>query len=57
MRYFLPHILALSSNSPFWMGMKPGYKSYRSKVFERFPRTAFLMSLPTGPNTKPWSIC
>jgi carboxylate-amine ligase len=40
MRYFLPHILALSSNSPFWMGMQTGFKSYRSKVFERFPRTA-----------------
>ena len=39
MRYFLPHILALSSNSPFWEGMKTGFKSYRSKVFERFPRT------------------
>jgi len=40
MRYFLPHILALSSNSPFWMGMNTGYKSYRCRVFERFPRTA-----------------
>jgi carboxylate-amine ligase len=39
MRYFLPHILALSSNSPFWMGMQTGFKSYRCKVFERFPRT------------------
>jgi carboxylate-amine ligase len=39
MRYFLPHILALSSNSPFWEGTKTGFKSYRSKVFERFPRT------------------
>jgi carboxylate-amine ligase len=39
MRYFLPHILALSSNSPFWMGIPTGFKSYRSKVFERFPRT------------------
>jgi len=39
MRYFLPHILALSSNSPFWMGMDTGFKSYRVKVFERFPRT------------------
>ncbi len=38
-RYFLPHILALSSNSPFWMGMQTGFKSYRGKVFERFPRT------------------
>ena len=39
MRYFLPHILALSTNSPFWMGMETGYKSYRAKVFEHFPRT------------------
>jgi carboxylate-amine ligase len=39
LRYFLPHILALSTNSPFWMGMETGFKSYRSKVFERFPRT------------------
>ncbi len=39
MRYFLPHILALSTNSPFWMGMNSGFKSYRCKVFERFPRT------------------
>ncbi len=37
MRYFLPHILALSTNSPFWMGMNSGFKSYRCKVFERFP--------------------
>ncbi len=40
MRYFLPHVLALSTNSPFWMGMNTGLKSYRSKIFERFPRTA-----------------
>ena len=39
MRYFLPHILALSTNSPFWQGMDTGYKSYRAKVFEHFPRT------------------
>jgi glutamate---cysteine ligase / carboxylate-amine ligase len=38
-RYFLPHLLALSTNSPFWLGRKTGLKSYRSKVFERFPRT------------------
>ena len=38
-RYFLPHIIALSTNSPFWMGMETGYKSYRAKVFEHFPRT------------------
>src|SRR5664279_3713730 len=39
LRYFLPHTLALSTNSPFWMGMQTGFKSYRCKVFERFPRT------------------
>jgi glutamate---cysteine ligase / carboxylate-amine ligase len=39
MRYFLPHLLALSSNSPFWLGMNTGLKSYRTKVFDKFPRT------------------
>ena len=38
-RYFLPHIFALSVNSPFWCGTDTGWKSYRAKVFERFPRT------------------
>ncbi len=38
-RYFLPHVLALTTNSPFWTGFNTGFKSYRSKVFERFPRT------------------
>lgn len=38
-RYFLPHIFALSTNSPFWLGLNTGFKSYRVKVFERFPRT------------------
>ena len=38
-RYFLPHILALSTNSPFWMGMNTGLMSYRCKVFDKFPRT------------------
>ncbi len=38
-RYFLPHIFALSVNSPFWLGERTGWKSYRSKIFERFPRT------------------
>lgn len=37
--YFVPHILALSSNSPFWLGMDTGFSSYRVKVFESFPRT------------------
>jgi len=38
-RYFLPHVYALSTNSPFWIGRETGYKSYRSKVFDKFPRT------------------
>ncbi len=38
-RYFLPHMLALSTNSPFWLGMDTGLKSYRCKVFDKFPRT------------------
>ncbi|HKP87021.1 MAG TPA: carboxylate-amine ligase [Blastocatellia bacterium] len=38
-RYFLPHLLALSTSSPFWIGMKTGLKSYRSEIFKKFPRT------------------
>lgn len=38
-RYFLPHIFALSTNSPFWLGRDTGFKSYRVKVFDKFPRT------------------
>jgi carboxylate-amine ligase len=38
-RYFVPHLLALSTNSPFWLGMDTGLKSYRCKVFDKFPRT------------------
>jgi carboxylate-amine ligase len=39
LRYFLPHLYALSTNSPFWEGRNTGFKSYRSKVFDKFPRT------------------
>jgi glutamate---cysteine ligase / carboxylate-amine ligase len=38
-RYFLPHLLALSTSSPFWMGLNTGLKSYRSEIFKQFPRT------------------
>jgi carboxylate-amine ligase len=38
-RYFLPHLHALSVNSPFWLGENTGLKSYRQMIFERFPRT------------------
>jgi carboxylate-amine ligase len=38
-RYLLPHLLAISSASPFWMGRTTGFKSYRSVMFSTFPRT------------------
>src|SRR5690242_3085033 len=38
-RYMLPHLLCLSSSSPFWMGRETGLKSYRSVIFRNFPRT------------------
>ncbi len=38
-RYMLPHILALTTSSPFWAGRCTGFKSYRSVVFEDMPRT------------------
>lgn len=39
LRYFLPHILALTTSSPFWHGRDTGLKSYRSLVFENMPRS------------------
>jgi len=38
-RYMLPHMLALSTSSPFWVGKQTGLRSYRSEVFTRMPRT------------------
>jgi carboxylate-amine ligase len=38
-RHFLPHLLALSTSSPFWLGRKTGLMSHRSIIFKRFPRT------------------
>jgi len=38
-RYVLPHILALSTSSPFWIGRNTGLKSYRSVIFRAFPRS------------------
>jgi len=38
-RYFLPHLLALSTSSPFWLARNTGLKSYRQIVWQRFPRT------------------
>ncbi|MEM6618821.1 MAG: YbdK family carboxylate-amine ligase, partial [Pseudomonadota bacterium] len=39
MRYFLPHLLALSCSSPFWQGRDTGLGSYRLTVFDNLPRT------------------
>ena len=39
LKYFMPHLLALSTSSPFWEGRQTGLKSYRSAMFKRFPRT------------------
>ena len=39
MRYFLPHLLALSTSSPFWQGRNTGLKSYRLTVFDAMPRS------------------
>jgi carboxylate-amine ligase len=44
-RYLLPHVLALSTSSPFWMGRNTGLKSYRSIVFRDFPRTGIPRTL------------
>ncbi|MEW6368993.1 MAG: carboxylate-amine ligase [Acidobacteriota bacterium] len=38
-RYFLPHILALTTSSPFWLARPTGLKSTRCSIFRRFPRT------------------
>jgi carboxylate-amine ligase len=48
-RYFLPHVLALSTSSPFWLGRQTGLKSYRSVVFRNFPRTG------VPPELRSWS--
>ncbi|WP_136442732.1 carboxylate-amine ligase [Pacificoceanicola onchidii] len=39
MSYFLPHLLALSTSSPFWQGQDTGLASYRISVFDNLPRT------------------
>jgi len=38
-RYFLPHLLVLSTSSPFWEGQNTGLKSYRLTVFDALPRS------------------
>jgi carboxylate-amine ligase len=48
-RYFIPHLLALSTSSPFWQGYNSGLKSYRSVVFEMLPRTGIPHSFRSWP--------
>jgi len=38
-RYFLPHLLVLSTSSPFWQGERTGLKCYRLAVYDELPRT------------------
>src|SRR5881227_3083997 len=47
LRTWLPHLLALSSNSPFWTGRFTGLKSYRAVVWKRFPRSGMPGIMPT----------
>ncbi|MEM9554623.1 MAG: carboxylate-amine ligase [Acidobacteriota bacterium] len=44
-RYFLPHLLALSTSSPFWQGRDTGLMSYRTVIFESLPRSGLPPSL------------
>lgn len=37
--YILPHLLSLTTSSPFWQGKKTGLKSYRLAVWDEMPRT------------------
>lgn len=53
-RYFVPHLLALSTNSPFWVGIKTGLKSYRCKVFDKFPRTNLPDFFPSYSEYENW---
>ena len=46
-RYFLPHILCLSTSSPFWIGRNTGLKSYRSVIFRSFPRSGVPRLIPS----------
>ena len=46
-RYFLPHVLCLSTSSPFWIGRNTGLKSYRSVVFRSFPRSGVPRIIPS----------
>ncbi|HEV8230494.1 MAG TPA: carboxylate-amine ligase [Candidatus Limnocylindria bacterium] len=46
-RYFLPHLLAISTSSPFWLTRVTGLKSYRQIIWQRFPRTGIPPEFPS----------
>ena len=54
--YFLPHLLAMSTSSPFWQGDDTGLASYRLTVFDNLPRTGCHPDSQAGPSTSvPWT--
>ena len=55
-RYFIPHLLALSTSSPFWRGQNTGLKSYRSVVFESLPRTGIPHSFMSWADYRDYEI-
>ena len=48
-------VLALSANSPFWLGLDTGFASYRTELFGRFPMTGIPPTSPPGPSSTSWS--
>ena len=46
-RTWLPHLLALSTNAPFWSGRMTGLKSYRAVQWKRFPRSGVPYVFPS----------
>ena len=58
--YFLPHLLALSTSSPFWQGEDTGLMSYRLTVFDSLPRTGlpdpFESWASTSVSSPVWSV-
>lgn len=55
-RYFIPHLLALSTSSPFWRGQNTGLKSYRSVIFESLPRTGIPHSFMSWADYKSYEL-
>jgi len=50
LKYFLPHLLAMSASSPFWQGEDTGLSSYRLTVFDNLPRTGLPPDLHSWAN-------